>query len=73
VLSGAVSVGDSASLTLAFRDPRAAYLAALGDALRERGIAVRGVAVPSVENQGAAPAPGAGAVRKEPAVAGAVR
>jgi D-alanyl-D-alanine carboxypeptidase/D-alanyl-D-alanine-endopeptidase (penicillin-binding protein 4) len=59
VLSGAVSVHDTAALQLAARDPRAAYLAALGDALRERGIAVRGAAP-------AAPAPGAGRVRGEP-------
>jgi D-alanyl-D-alanine carboxypeptidase/D-alanyl-D-alanine-endopeptidase (penicillin-binding protein 4) len=39
-LDGVVSVGDSAVLTLAFRDPRRAYAAALGDALRARGIAV---------------------------------
>jgi D-alanyl-D-alanine carboxypeptidase/D-alanyl-D-alanine-endopeptidase (penicillin-binding protein 4) len=47
VLSGAVSVNDSAVLTLAIRDPRAAYVAALGDALRERGIAVRDAAAPA--------------------------
>jgi D-alanyl-D-alanine carboxypeptidase/D-alanyl-D-alanine-endopeptidase (penicillin-binding protein 4) len=44
VLSGVVSVGDSATLEVALRDPRGAYLAALGDALRERGIAVGGAA-----------------------------
>lgn len=48
VLTGAVSVGDSALLALAFRDPRAAYVAALTDALRERGVAVRSSAVPNV-------------------------
>ena len=59
VLSGAVSVNDTAALQLAARDPRAAYLAALGDALRERGIAVRGAAP-------AAPAHGAVASAGEP-------
>jgi D-alanyl-D-alanine carboxypeptidase/D-alanyl-D-alanine-endopeptidase (penicillin-binding protein 4) len=41
VLAGVVSVGDSAVLDLAIRDPRAAYLATLADALRARGIVVR--------------------------------
>lgn len=39
-LEGVVSVGDSATLTLAQRDPRAAYTGALRDVLRARGIAV---------------------------------
>jgi D-alanyl-D-alanine carboxypeptidase/D-alanyl-D-alanine-endopeptidase (penicillin-binding protein 4) len=42
VLTGAVSVADSAVLELAVRDPRAAYAAALTEALRERGVAVEG-------------------------------
>ncbi|MDF1506242.1 D-alanyl-D-alanine carboxypeptidase/D-alanyl-D-alanine-endopeptidase, partial [Roseisolibacter sp. H3M3-2] len=40
VLEGVVSVNDSAVLTLAHRDPSAAYLAALGEALAARGITV---------------------------------
>ncbi|MGZ8412291.1 MAG: D-alanyl-D-alanine carboxypeptidase/D-alanyl-D-alanine endopeptidase [Gemmatirosa sp.] len=45
VLEGVVSVNDSAVVTLAHRDPNAAYLAALTAALRARGIAVGGGAL----------------------------
>lgn len=40
VLAGTVPQGDSASLTVAFRDPTAAYLAALREALSDRGVVV---------------------------------
>ena len=49
VLEGVVSVGDSAVLELAHHEPAAAYLAALGDALRARGIAVDGGSRPTEE------------------------
>jgi len=39
-ITGAIDAGDSATLTLAHRDPNASYRAALVDALTERGIAV---------------------------------
>lgn len=41
LVSGTIPLGDSASLTVAFRDPAAAYLAALREALADRGIAVQ--------------------------------
>ncbi len=44
VLEGVVSADDSVVLTLAQRDPNAGYLAALGEALRARGIRVGGAA-----------------------------
>ena len=40
VVSGTIPVGDSVTRTLAFPDPTAAYLAALREALSDRGIAV---------------------------------
>ena len=42
VVTGRVLVGDSASATIAHRDPAGVYLAALKTALRERGIEVTG-------------------------------
>jgi serine-type D-Ala-D-Ala carboxypeptidase/endopeptidase (penicillin-binding protein 4) len=39
-LRGQIAAGDSATLTLAQHDPDAAYVAALTEALRDRGIAV---------------------------------
>lgn len=41
---GAIAAGDSAALPVTFSDPDAAYLAALGEALNDRGIAVDGAA-----------------------------
>ena len=41
VIRGTIAAGDSATLTLAQHDPDAAYLAALGEALRDRGITVQ--------------------------------
>jgi D-alanyl-D-alanine carboxypeptidase/D-alanyl-D-alanine-endopeptidase (penicillin-binding protein 4) len=40
VVSGTIPQGDSASLTVTFRDPAAAYLAALREALSDRGVRV---------------------------------
>lgn len=40
VVSGTIPLGDSASLTVTFRDPAEAYLAALREALTDRGIVV---------------------------------
>ena len=40
IVTGTIPLGDSASLTVAFRDPAAAYLAAAREALSDRGIAV---------------------------------
>lgn len=40
VVAGTIPQGDSASLTVAFRDPAAAYLAALREALSDRGVVV---------------------------------
>lgn len=40
VISGTIPQGDSATLTVAFRDPGQAYLAALREALADRGIAI---------------------------------
>jgi D-alanyl-D-alanine carboxypeptidase/D-alanyl-D-alanine-endopeptidase (penicillin-binding protein 4) len=40
VLRGQIALGDSATLTVAQHDPDAAYVAALTEALRDRGIAV---------------------------------
>ena len=42
VLRGAITVGDSATRVVAFSDPDGAYLAALAEALDERGIRVDG-------------------------------
>ncbi|MHB1224059.1 MAG: D-alanyl-D-alanine carboxypeptidase/D-alanyl-D-alanine endopeptidase [Gemmatimonadaceae bacterium] len=42
VVTGTIAAGDSAVLRLAFRDQTAAYLAALGEALADRGIRVDG-------------------------------
>jgi D-alanyl-D-alanine carboxypeptidase/D-alanyl-D-alanine-endopeptidase (penicillin-binding protein 4) len=40
IVSGTVAVGDSVTLEITHRDPDLAYLVALGEALRARGIAV---------------------------------
>jgi D-alanyl-D-alanine carboxypeptidase/D-alanyl-D-alanine-endopeptidase (penicillin-binding protein 4) len=40
VLRGQIALGDSANLTIAQHDPDAAYVAALAEAIRDRGIAV---------------------------------
>jgi D-alanyl-D-alanine carboxypeptidase/D-alanyl-D-alanine-endopeptidase (penicillin-binding protein 4) len=40
VVRGQIAVGDSATLTIAQHDPDAAYVAALAEALRDRGIAI---------------------------------
>ena len=45
VVSGTIAVGDSAVLSITHRDPNGAYLAALREALEERGIAVDGRAL----------------------------
>ena len=42
VVTGEIAAGDSAVVRVAHRDPRASYLAALGEALAARGIAVEG-------------------------------
>lgn len=42
LVTGTIAAGDSAVLQLSFRDQTAAYLAALGEALAERGIRVDG-------------------------------
>jgi D-alanyl-D-alanine carboxypeptidase/D-alanyl-D-alanine-endopeptidase (penicillin-binding protein 4) len=41
-ITGSIPAGDSATLTIVHRDPSAAYLAALRQALAERGIVVEG-------------------------------
>ncbi|MGH7690401.1 MAG: D-alanyl-D-alanine carboxypeptidase/D-alanyl-D-alanine endopeptidase, partial [Gemmatimonadaceae bacterium] len=41
-VQGAIAAGDSAVLAIPFADPDRAYLAALGEALEDRGIAVDG-------------------------------
>jgi D-alanyl-D-alanine carboxypeptidase/D-alanyl-D-alanine-endopeptidase (penicillin-binding protein 4) len=43
LVSGSIAAGDSVVLELAFRDQRAAYLAALTEALRTGGITISGV------------------------------
>lgn len=48
VVSGTVPVGDSVTRTLAFPDPTAAYLAALREALGDRGITVGDSTFPAV-------------------------
>lgn len=40
VVAGTIPLGDTASLTVAFRDPVMAYLAALREALSDRGVVV---------------------------------
>src|SRR5262249_29206236 len=40
IVRGQIAVGDSTSITIAQHDPDAAYVAALTEALRDRGIAV---------------------------------
>jgi D-alanyl-D-alanine carboxypeptidase/D-alanyl-D-alanine-endopeptidase (penicillin-binding protein 4) len=40
IVAGHIPVGDSVTLEITQRDPSLAYLAALGEALRDRGIAV---------------------------------
>lgn len=40
IVRGQIALGDSANITLAQHDPDAAYVAALAEALRDRGIAV---------------------------------
>jgi D-alanyl-D-alanine carboxypeptidase/D-alanyl-D-alanine-endopeptidase (penicillin-binding protein 4) len=42
VVSGTIPQGDSASLAVTFRDPAEAYLAALSEALSDRGVIVDG-------------------------------
>ena len=42
VVTGEIAAGDSAIVRVAHRDPRASYLAALGEALAARGIGVEG-------------------------------
>lgn len=44
-LTGAIAAGDSAVLSMTQRDPRGAYLAALGEALGRRGVTVASAAV----------------------------
>jgi serine-type D-Ala-D-Ala carboxypeptidase/endopeptidase (penicillin-binding protein 4) len=41
-VAGTIRAGDSAVVRIAHRDPAGAYLAALGEALRERGIEIQG-------------------------------
>ncbi len=40
VLSGTIPAGDSATVAVTFRDPREAYVSALTEALRDRGITI---------------------------------
>jgi D-alanyl-D-alanine carboxypeptidase/D-alanyl-D-alanine-endopeptidase (penicillin-binding protein 4) len=40
VVAGTIPVGDSASVVVTHRDPGQAYIAALGEALRERGVTI---------------------------------
>jgi D-alanyl-D-alanine carboxypeptidase/D-alanyl-D-alanine-endopeptidase (penicillin-binding protein 4) len=47
MLGGTIAVGDSANLSITYRDQNAAYLAALREALQERGITVGGAALPA--------------------------
>jgi D-alanyl-D-alanine carboxypeptidase/D-alanyl-D-alanine-endopeptidase (penicillin-binding protein 4) len=47
LLSGTIAPGDSANLTVAYRDQNAAYLAALREALQDRGITVGGATLPA--------------------------
>ncbi len=44
VVRGQIALGDSANITIAQHDPDAAYVAALTEALRDRGITVDGLA-----------------------------
>jgi D-alanyl-D-alanine carboxypeptidase/D-alanyl-D-alanine-endopeptidase (penicillin-binding protein 4) len=68
VLSGTIAAGDSAALQLAFRDQRRAYLEALGEALRARGITVDGgVATMGVAATNGGGAPGGSGPPREPA------
>jgi serine-type D-Ala-D-Ala carboxypeptidase/endopeptidase (penicillin-binding protein 4) len=50
-LSGTIRVRDSAVVRIAHRDAAGAYLAALGEALRERGIEIQGGAVGGAANR----------------------
>jgi D-alanyl-D-alanine carboxypeptidase/D-alanyl-D-alanine-endopeptidase (penicillin-binding protein 4) len=49
VVRGQIALGDSATIALPQHDPDAAYVAALTEALRERGIVVEGRAAPNWE------------------------
>ena len=71
-LEGVVSAGDSAVLELAIRDPRAAYVAALTDALRARGVAVDGRAPAAAAPNTAAGPDDTLAVRLSPTLAEAL-
>ena len=51
LLTGTIPVGDSASLTISYRDQNAAYLAALQEALREKGITVGNRPAPRTSRQ----------------------
>jgi D-alanyl-D-alanine carboxypeptidase/D-alanyl-D-alanine-endopeptidase (penicillin-binding protein 4) len=46
VVSGTVPAGDSAVMTVTYRDPSEAYVNALAEALRERGISIEGLETP---------------------------
>jgi serine-type D-Ala-D-Ala carboxypeptidase/endopeptidase (penicillin-binding protein 4) len=46
VVSGTVPVGDSAVMTVTYRDPAEAYILALVEALKQRGISVEGLEGP---------------------------
>jgi serine-type D-Ala-D-Ala carboxypeptidase/endopeptidase (penicillin-binding protein 4) len=52
VVSGEIIAGDTAVLEVAHRDPEGAYLAALIEALRERGVSVDSVALSSPDSAG---------------------
>jgi len=47
MLGGTIALGDSADLTVTYRDQNAAYLAAFREALQERGITVGGATLAS--------------------------
>jgi serine-type D-Ala-D-Ala carboxypeptidase/endopeptidase (penicillin-binding protein 4) len=64
VVSGTVAPGDSVVETITFRDPAAAYLAALREALGDRGIRVEGGIAPRAV--ASVPAPTVGTPSAEP-------
>jgi D-alanyl-D-alanine carboxypeptidase/D-alanyl-D-alanine-endopeptidase (penicillin-binding protein 4) len=53
VVTGTVAAGDSVSLEVTHRDPDLAYLAALSEALRDRGILVDSAPTTAIDTSGA--------------------
>ena len=66
VVSGTVAPGDSVVETITFRDPAAAYLAALREALGERGITVEGGIAPRAVAPAAIPNAGTPVAEQAP-------